>query len=78
MEEACRLLADIKGTIALGALRHYNDWQLFDGTIVSISPQPERRTDHSIAPSPMLDCLAIENGKLVSAASVSFILIELD
>ena len=78
MEEACRLLADINGTIALGALRHYDDWQWFDGTIVSISPQPERRTDHSIAPSPMLDCLAIENGKLVSAASVSFILIELD
>ena len=78
MEEACRLLSDVKGTIALGALRHYDDWQWFDGAIQSISPRPERRTDHSIVPSPMLDSLAIENGKLVSTASVSFILIELN
>ena len=78
MEEACHLLSDVNGTIALGALRHYDDWQWFDGTIESISPWPERLTDHSIAPSPMLDCLALENGRLVSAASVSFILLELD
>ena len=80
-KEVRRQLADVDGKIALGAIRFYgyansrSQWRWHDGTIQMFEIEAGYDVRNM---SPMLDCLAIQNGKLVNASFVQYILLEVE
>ena len=80
-KEVCRQLVDVDGRIGLGAIRFYgygnsrSQWRWHDGTIQMFEIEAGYDVRNM---SPMLDCLAIQNGKLVNASVVQYVLLEVE
>ena len=79
VKEVCRLLTDVDGAIALGAMRFYgfgygrSQWRWSDSTLQTFDLKPRSATRIM---SPMLDCLVIENGIFATAGYVQYVLLE--